>query len=223
MALDLKKEYRTLYRPAKNPVFLTVPPAPYITVRGSGDPNMPGGAYKTAVGALYAVAYTIKMSKMGTRAIDGYVDFVVPPLEGFWWQPGRTAIDFAAKDDFRWVSAIAMPVFVTDEVVAWAAGEAAVKKGVDTSAVRLTTVDEGPCVQVLHMGPYDDEPATVATLDAFARSQGLEPAMGDTDDARHHHEIYLSDPRRTLPERLKTLIRHPVRPAAAPGDASENG
>ncbi len=219
MAFDFKKEYRDLYRAAKKPTVVAVPPMTYLTVRGSGDPNEEGGAYKQAVGALYAVAYTIKMSKMGPHAIEGYLDFVVPPLEGFWWQPGRAGIDLSSKASFEWIAAIAMPDFVTPDVVSWAAGEAAAKKDVDASAVRLTTVDEGLCAQILHVGPYDDEPATIAALDAFAADEGYSLDMGDTNNARHHHEIYLSNPQRTAPEKLKTLIRHPIS-APVPASAS---
>lgn len=212
MAFDFKKEYKEFYLPKRTPELVSVPPMTFVAVRGEGDPNVEGGAYKEAVGVLYAIAYTIKMSKMGDHRIDGYYDFVVPPLEGFWWQPGVEGVDFAHKATFHWIAAIRLPDFVTPEEFAWAQTEAARKKGLDTTAAELLTIDEGLCAQIMHLGPYDDEPATVALLDAFIAEQGLENDMSDTEAGRHHHEIYLSDPRRTAPEKLKTVLRHPVRP-----------
>lgn len=212
MAFDFKKEYKELYLPKRTPELVSVPPMTVVAVRGEGDPNVEGGAYKEAVGVLYAIAYTIKMSKMGDHRIDGYYDFVVPPLEGFWWQPGMEGIDFAHKATFHWIAGIRLPDFVTPEELSWAKEEAARKKGLDTATAELLTIEEGLCVQIMHLGPYDDEPATVALLDAFIAEQGLENDMSDTEAGRHHHEIYLSDPRRTAPEKLKTVLRHPVRP-----------
>ena len=212
MAFDFKKEYKEFYLPKRTPELVSVPPMTFVAVRGEGDPNVEGGAYKEAVGVLYAIAYTIKMSKMGDHRIDGYYDFVVPPLEGFWWQPGMEGVDFAHKATFHWIAAIRLPDFVTPEEVSWAKEEAARKKGLDTTAAELLTIEEGLCAQIMHLGPYDDEPATVALLDAFIAEQGLENDMSDTEAGRHHHEIYLSDPRRTAPEKLKTVLRHPVRP-----------
>lgn len=212
MAFDFKKEYKEFYLPKRTPELVSVPPMTFVAVRGEGDPNVEGGAYKEAVGVLYAIAYTIKMSKMGDHRIDGYYDFVVPPLEGFWWQPGVEGVDFAHKATFHWIAAIRLPDFVTPGEFSWAKEEAARKKGLDTTAAELLTIEEGLCAQIMHLGPYDDEPATVALLDAFIAEQGLENDMSDTDTGRHHHEIYLSDPRRTAPEKLKTVLRHPVRP-----------
>ena len=212
MAFDFKKEYKEFYLPKRTPELVSVPPMTFVAVRGEGDPNVEGGAYKEAVGVLYAIAYTIKMSKMGDHRIDGYYDFVVPPLEGFWWQPGVEGVDFANKATFHWIAAIRLPDFVTPEEFAWAQTEAARKKGLDTTAAELLTIDEGLCAQIMHLGPYDDEPATVALLDAFVAEQGLANDMSDPAEGRPHHEIYLSDPRRTAPEKLKTVLRHPVRP-----------
>ena len=212
MAFDFKKEYKEFYLPKRTPELVSVPPMTFVAVRGEGDPNVEGGAYKEAVGVLYAIAYTIKMSKMGDHRIDGYYDFVVPPLEGFWWQPGVEGVDFAHKATFHWIAAIRLPDFVTPEEFSWAKEEAARTKGLDTTAAELLTIEEGLCAQIMHLGPYDDEPATVALLDAFIAEQGLENDMSDTEAGRHHHEIYLSDPRRTAPEKLKTVLRHPVRP-----------
>lgn len=212
MAFDFKKEYKEFYLPKRAPELVSVPPMTFVAVRGEGDPNVEGGAYKEAVGVLYAIAYTIKMSKMGDHRIDGYYDFVVPPLEGFWWQPGVEGVDFANKATFHWIAAIRLPDFVTPEEFSWAKEEATRKKGLDATAAELLTIEEGLCAQIMHLGPYDDEPATVALLDAFIAEQGLENDMSDTEAGRHHHEIYLSDPRRTAPEKLKTILRHPVRP-----------
>ncbi|NGM18160.1 transcriptional regulator [Eggerthellaceae bacterium zg-893] len=210
MAFDFKKEYKEFYLPSKKPQIVTVGPMSFIAVRGEGDPNAEDGAYKQAVGMLYAVAYTVKMSKKGDHRIEGYFDFVVPPLEGFWQQPGVEGFDCARKQDFQWISVIRMPDFVTAADLDWAKGEVARKKGVDCSKVELVTIDEGECVQAMHVGPYDDEPATVALMDAYLAENGYE---NDFSDIRRHHEIYLSDPRRVAPEKCKTVIRHPVRRA----------
>lgn len=210
MAYDFKKEQKALYMPKRKPSIVEVPPMKYVAVRGSGDPNLEGGSYKESIGILYAVAYTIKMSRMGDHRIDGYFDFVVPPLEGFWWQEGREGIDFSRKDLFQWVSAIRLPDFVTPEVLEWAKGEAVAKKGVDAGKAELLDVDEGLCAQVMHVGPYDDEPATIRALDAFVAAEGCELDVSSTETGRHHHEIYLSDPRRTDPAKMKTVIRHPI-------------
>ena len=182
-----------------------------VAARGRGDPNEEGGAYKAAIGVLYAVAYTIKMSKLGDRRIEGYFDFVVPPLEGFWRQEGVQGVDYSNKTAFQWISCIRLPQFVTRDELAWAAEEAARKKKLDCSAAELLTVDEGLCVQMMHHGPYDDEPASVARMDAFLALQGYE---NDFESGRQHHEIYLSDARKVSPDKWKTVIRHPIRKKA---------
>ena len=207
MAFDFKKEYREFYMPKNKPQIVTVPPANYIAVRGMGDPNEEGGAYKAAIGVLYAVAYTIKMSKMGDHRMAGYFDFVVPPLEGFWWQEG---VDYSDKSAFHWISVIRLPEFVTKTEFDWAVAEAARKKKLDCSAAEFLTIDEGQCVQIMHVGPFDDEPASVALMDEYLRANGYE---NDFSDTRLHHEIYLSDARKVAPEKWKTVIRHPVRKA----------
>lgn len=211
MAFDFKKEYKEFYLPKNQPEIVTVPPMTYVAVRGRGDPNEEGGAYKAAVGVLYAVAYTIKMSKLGDRRIEGYFDFVVPPLEGFWRQEGVQGVDYSNKTAFQWISCIRLPQFVTRDELAWAAEEAARKKKLDCSAAELLTVDEGLCVQMMHHGPYDDEPASVARMDAFLALQGYE---NDFESGRQHHEIYLSDARKVSPDKWKTVIRHPIRKKA---------
>lgn len=213
MAFDFKKEYKELYAPKKGPGIIEVPPITYVAVRGSGDPNEESGAYQQALAVLYAISYTIKMSKKGVRQIDGYVDFVVPPLEGFWWQEGIEGADYAHKETFNWTAVIRLPDFVTREVFDWAVQEATKKKKIDCSIAEYLQVDEGLCVQCLHVGSYDDEPATVEAMDAFARERGY---VIDLSQDRRHHEIYLSDARKVAPEKLKTIIRHPIKLA---GDA----
>ena len=210
MAFDFKKEYKEFYLPGNKPGIVTVPSMNFIAVRGRGDPNREDGEYRQAMGLLYGIAFTIKMSKKGDHRIEGYFDYVVPPLEGFWWQEGVQGIDYAHKEDFRWISVIRLPDFVTKEDFAWAAAEAERKKKTDFSKAEFLTYDEGLCVQCMHIGPYDDEPATVALMDAFTERQGY---VLDISDRRFHHEIDLSDARKTAPEKMKTVIRHPIRKA----------
>ncbi len=208
MAFDFKKEYKEFYMPPKKPVIVTVPPMNYIAVRGEGDPNTEGGEYKQAIGLLYGIAFTIKMSRKGTHQIEGYFDYVVPPLEGFWEQDGVQGIDYAHKEKFRWISLIRLPDFVTRDDLEWAVGEASRKKGGDFSKVEFFTCDEGLCVQCMHIGSYDDEPATVELMHSFMEQQGYSL---DISSKRLHHEIYLSDARRVSPDKLKTVIRHPIK------------
>ena len=210
MAFDFKKEYKELYAPKKGPGIIEVPPVTYVAVRGSGDPNEEGGAYQQALAVLYAISYTIKMSKKGSRQIEGYADFVVPPLEGFWWQDAAEGIDYAHKEAFNWIAVIRLPDFVTREVFGWAVEEATAKKKIDCSIAEYLRVREGLCVQCLHVGSYDDEPATVEAMDAFAREQGYEI---DLSEERRHHEVYLSDARKVAADKLKTIVRHPIKPA----------
>lgn len=210
MAFDYKKEYKEFYLPKKKPELITVPPMSFIAVRGAGNPNEEGGAYKQSIGLLYGIAFTIKMSKKGSHQIEGYFDYVVPPLEGLWWQPDTAVIDYTRKEDFQWISMIRLPEFVTREEYEWAITEASAKKETDYSKVEFLTYDEGLCVQCMHIGPYDDEPATLDAMDAFAKAQGYVP---DMNDGRRHHEIYLSDARRCKPQNLKTVIRHPLNPS----------
>ena len=244
MAFDYKKEYKEFYMPKGTPSIVTVPKMNFIAVRGSGDPNEEDGEYKKAIGLLYGIAFTIKMSKKGDHQIDGYFDYVVPPLEGFWWQGERRpvdamlrttsakpnpdaatdmpptegrgrflkngviGIDYAHKEDFKWISVIRLPDFVTKDDFEWAVREATVKKKQDFSKVEFFTYDEGLCVQCMHIGSYDDEPATVDAMHRFIEEQGY---VLDITDKRLHHEIYLSDARKVQPEKLKTVIRHPIR------------
>ena len=208
MAFDFKKEYKEFYMPKRTPSIVTVPKMNFIAVRGSGDPNDEGGEYKQAIGLLYGIAFTIKMSKKGDHKIDGYFDYVVPPLEGFWWQDGVIGVDYTNKDSFQWISVIRLPDFVTKEDFDWAVTEAAAKKKQDFSKVEFLAYDEGLCVQCMHIGSYDDEPATVQLMHDFMEQKGYEL---DITDKRLHHEIYLSDARRVLPEKLRTVIRHPIK------------
>ena len=208
MAFDFKKEYKEYYMPGNKPSIVTVPSMNYIAVRGHGDPNQEGGDYKQSIGLLYGIAFTIKMSKKGDRQIEGYFDYVVPPLEGFWWQDDVDGIDYEHKEDFNWISAIRLPDFVTKTDFDWAIEEATKKKKQDFSKVEFLTYDEGLCVQCMHIGSYDDEPATVQMMHEYMEEQGYDLNI---TDQRLHHEIYLSDARKVAPEKLKTVIRHPIR------------
>ena len=208
MAFDFKKEYKEFYLPPAKPVIVTVPKANYIAVRGKGDPNEEGGAYHQAIGILYAVAYTLKMSYKTDHRIDGFYDYVVPPLEGFWWQEGVDGIDYSDKSTFCWISVIRLPGFITKADFDWAVETASKKKKIDCSGAEFLAIDEGLCVQIMHIGPYDNEPATVALMDRFLEENGYE---NDLSATRLHHEIYLSDARKVASENWKTVIRHPIK------------
>ena len=208
MAFDFKKEYREFYMPGNTPEIVAVTPMHYIGVHGAGDPNEEGGAYKQAVGVLYALAYTLKMSCKSAYRIEGFFDYVVPPLEGFWRQEGVEGVNYGDKAAFQWLSVIRLPDFVTEKDFAWARETAAKKKKLDCSAAEYLTLNEGLCVQMLHLGPFDEEPASVARMDAFLRERGYE---NDFSAERQHHEIYLSDARKVPPEKWRTVIRHPIR------------
>ena len=208
MPFDYKKEYKEYYMPKNKPSIITVPSMNFIAVHGHGDPNTEEGEYKQSISLLYGIAFTIKMSKKGTHQIEGYFDYVVPPLEGLWWQEESTEIDYAHKDNFEWVSVIRLPDFVTKADFDWAVEEAARKKGTDFSKAEFMTYDEGLCVQCMHIGSYDDEPATVALMHDFMEQQGY---TLDITDQRRHHEIYLSDARKVASNKLKTVIRHPIK------------
>ena len=210
MAFDFKKEYRAYYMPASKPEIVEVPRANYLAVRGKGDPNEEGGAYQQAVSVLYTVAYTLKMSHKTDHRIDGFFDYVVPPLEGFWWQENMDGVDYSDKSSFHWISVIRLPDFVAQQDVAWAVETASQKKKLDCSSAEFLTVDEGLCVQMMHLGPFEDEPASVARMDACLAENGYVNDLGRT---RLHHEIYLSDARKVAPEKWKTVIRHPIKRA----------
>ncbi len=208
MAFDYKKEYREFYLPKNTPGIVEIPKMNYLAVRGQGDPNLPGSEYQASIGLLYGIAFTIKMSQRGPHQIAGYFDYVVPPLEGFWWQDGVAGIDYGHKETFQFLSVIRLPDFVTKEDFDWAVAEATQKKKTDFSKVAFRTIEEGLCVQCMHIGPYDDEPATIARMHAYMEAQGY--AL-DITGQRLHHEIYLSDARRVAPEKRKTVVRHPIR------------
>ena len=208
MAFDFKKEYKEFYMSKNKPEIVTVPKMNYIAVRGTGNPNEEGGAYQQAVGVLYAVAYTLKMSYKTDYRIQGFFEYVVPPLEGFWWQKGIEGVDYGNKDTFHWISVIRLPDFVTEEDFKWAVETASKKKKLDCSAAEFLPMEEGLCVQMMHHGSFDDEPASVALMDAFLEQNGY---INDFSENRMHHEIYLSDPRKCNPDKLKTVIRHPIK------------
>ncbi len=208
MAFDYKKEYKEFYMPANKPSIIIVPKMNYIAVRGKGNPNDESGEYKDSIGLLYAIAFTIKMSYKGSHKIDGYFEYVVPPLEGFWWQEGSDTIDYANKNGFNFISLIRLPDFVTKADFDWAVREATNKKKADFSKVEFLTYDEGVCVQCMHVGSYDDEPKTVALMHEYMAVNGY--AL-DISESRYHHEIYLSDPRKCAVEKLKTVVRHPIK------------
>lgn len=208
MAFDFKKEYKEFYMPKKQPEIVEVPKANYIAVRGTGDPNEEGGAYKQAIGVLYAVAYTLKMSYKTDHKIAGYFEYVVPPLEGFWWQEGVDGINYADKAAFKWISVIRLPDFITREDFDWAVETASKKKKLDCSSAEFLTIEEGLCVQIMHIGSFDSEPESVALMDKYLAENGCE---NDLSESRLHHEIYLSDVRKSAPEKWKTVIRHPIK------------
>lgn len=208
MPFDFKKEFKEFYLPKNKPEIITVPRMNYIAVRGKGNPNDADGDYQQAVGILYAVAYTLKMSYKSDYKIDGFFEYVVPPLEGFWWQDGITGVDYSSKATFNWISVIRLPDFITKDNFNWAVETASKKKNIDCSKAEFLTIEEGLCVQIMHTGSYDDEPRSVKLMDDFIKSEGYD---NDLTDIRLHHEIYLSDPRKTSPEKCKTVIRHPIK------------
>lgn len=208
MAFDFKKEYKEFYMPKNKPEIVTVPKANYIAVRGKGNPNEIDGAYQQAISILYAVAYTLKMSYKTEHKIEGFFEYVVPPLEGFWWQDNVDGIDYADKAAFNWISVIRLPEFITKKDFEWAVETASEKKKLDCSSAEFLTIDEGVCVQIMHIGAFDDEPQTVALMDEYIAQNGYE---NDITESRLHHEIYLSDARKVAPEKWKTVIRHPIK------------
>ena len=208
MAFDFKKEYKEFYMPKNKPEIVNVPTAIYIAVRGKGNPNTPDGEYQQAISVLYAVAYTLKMSYKTDYKIKGFFEYVVPPLEGFWWQENVSGVDYGNKDSFNWISVIRLPDFITKTNFEWAVENASKKKKLDCSKAEFITIDEGLCVQIMHIGPFDNEPESVAIMDAFLEENGYE---NDINEKRLHHEIYMSDARKVAPEKWKTVIRHPIK------------
>lgn len=208
MAFDFKKEFKEYYMPKNKPQIVDIPSMNYIAVRGKGNPNDEGGEYKKAIEVLYAVAYTLKMSYKTDYKIDGFFEYVVPPLEGFWWSDNGEDFDYSDKSGLKWISVIRLPDFVTEKDFLWAVETASKKKKIDCSSAEFLTVAEGLCVQIMHNGSYDDEPATVAVMDEYISENGC---VNDLGSERLHHEIYLSDPRKSPPEKWKTVIRHPIK------------
>lgn len=208
MAFDLKKEFKEYYQPKNKPEIVNIPSINYLAVRGFGDPNDETGDYKKALESLYAVAYTLRMSYKTDYKINGFYEYIVPPLEGFWWQDGTDGVNYADKTSFNWISVIRLPDFISGKDIEWAVRTATKKKKTDCSQVKFLTVNEGLCVQIMHIGPYDNEPVTVKLMDDYLAQNGYE---NDLNSERMHHEIYLSDPRKCLPEKMKTVIRHPVK------------
>lgn len=208
MAFDFKKEFKEFYMPKNKPEIVTVPSTNYISVRGTGNPNEEDGTYQKALGVLYAVAYTLKMSYKSDYKIEGFFEYVVPPLEGFWWQDNVDGVDYSDKSTFHWISVIRLPDFVTQEDFNWAVQTATKKKKLDCSSAEFLTVEEGLCVQIMHLGAFDDEPKSVAMMDAYLQENGY---ANDLNDKRLHHEIYLTDARKVVPEKWKTVIRHPIK------------
>ncbi|MBR1749224.1 MAG: GyrI-like domain-containing protein [Bacilli bacterium] len=208
MAFDFKKEYKEFYLPKNTPSIIKIPKMNYLAVRGSGDPNEENGDYQNTIGLLYGVAYTLKMSYKGTHKIEGFFEYVVPPLEGFWWQEGVKGMDYNHKEKLNFISLIRLPDFITEEDFNWAIEEATKKKNQDFSRVEFLEYEEGLCVQCMHLGSYDDEPNTTQKMHEFIKEQGYEL---DINENRYHHEIYLSDPRKSEKDKLKTVIRHPIK------------
>ncbi len=208
MAFDFKKEFKEFYMPKNRPEIVNVPKANYTAIRGKGDPNEEGGAYQQEISVLYAVAYTLKMSYKTDYKIEGYFEYVVTPLEGFWWQDDIKGVDYTNKSAFNWISVIRLPDFVSEKDFDWAVKTATKKKKIDCSRAEYLTIDEGLCVQIMHIGPFDEEPATVALMDDHLAKNGY---VNDMSDSRLHHEIYLSDARKVAPEKWKTVIRHPIK------------
>lgn len=212
MPFDFKKEFKEYYLPKDKPEIVTIPPMNYIAVRGKGDPNEENGAYQQAIGVLYAVAYTLKMSYKSDYKMEGFFEYVVPPLEGFWWQEHVKGVDYSDKSNFCWISVIRLPDFVTRKDFEWAVLTATKKKKLDCSGAEFLTIDEGLCVQMMHLGAFDEEPESVARMDEFLQENGYE---NDFSHERLHHEIYMSDARKVPPERWKTVIRHPIKRGAS--------
>lgn len=208
MPFDFKKEYKELYLPSNKPEIVNVPKINYIAIRGKGNPNDVDGDYQKAIGVLYSIAYALKMSYKTDYKIEGFFDYVVPPLEGFWWQDGIDGVDYTNKDSFNWISIIRLPDFITKKDFDWAKDSATKKKKIDCSKAEFLTIKEGLCVQIMHRGSYDAEPSTVAIMDKYLEDNGY---VNDFSDTRLHHEIYLSDARKVSPDKLKTVIRHPIK------------
>ncbi len=208
MAFDYKKEYKEFYMPKNKPSIVEIPKMNYIVVRGKGDPNEENSEYKNSIGLLYSIAFTIKMSYKTPYQIKGYFSYVVPPLEGLWWQEDTKGLDYTRKKDMCFISMIRLPDFVTKQDFDWAISEATQKKKQDFSKVEFFTYEEGICVQCMHIGSFDREVETVDLMQQYIEKEGY---ILDINEDRFHHEIYLSDPRKCAEDKLKTVIRHPIK------------
>jgi len=208
MEFDYKKEFKEFYMPKEKPCIIDIPKMNFIAVRGKGNPNDEKGEYQYAITLLYNIAYTIKMSYKGSHKIEGFFDYVVPPLEGFWWLDGIKGVDYNHKESFKFISLIRLPDFVKKEDFDWAINEATKKKKQDFSKVEFFTYNEGLCVQCMHIGSYDDEPKTVKLMHDYILENGYQI---DITEKRYHHEIYLGDPRKCDVNKLKTVLRHPIK------------
>ena len=208
MSFDFKKEYKEFYLPKKNPTIVKIPKMNYLAVRGKGNPNDPEGEYIKSIQLLYGIAYTLKMSYKSDYKIEGFFEYVVPPLEGFWWQDDVESVDYTNKSAFSWISVIRLPDFISKADFDWAVQTATKKKKLDCSSAEYLTIDEGLCVQIMHIGSFDNEPATVALMDTYLEQNGY---VNDINKDRLHHEIYMSDARKVAPEKWKTVIKHPIK------------
>lgn len=208
MVFDYKKEYKEFYMPKSKPIIIEIPKINYIAIRGKGNPNEENGDYQNTLSLLYSIAYTLKMSYKSTYKIKNFFEYVVPPLEGFWWQENTKGMDYNRKNDLNFISIIRLPEFVSKDDFNWAIEEATKKKKQDFSRVEFITYDEGKCVQCMHNGSFDDEPATIEMMHKYMVENGYEL---DITNERYHHEIYLSDPKKTPINKLKTVIRHPIK------------
>ena len=207
MTFDFKKEYKEYYQPKKKPEIINIPSFNFIAVRGKGNPNEENGMYQQAISVLYAVAYTLKMSYKTDHKIEGFYEYVVPPLEGFWWQEDEKNVDYLNKEKFHWISVIRLPDFISKKDFDWAVEKASMKKKIDCSKVEFFTFEEGLCVQMMHYGSFDEEEATVEIMNQYLQEKGY---RNDFNKSRLHHEIYLSDARKVAPEKWRTVIRHPI-------------
>ncbi len=207
MTFDFKKEYKEYYQPKKKPEIINIPSFNFIAVRGKGNPNEENGMYQQAISVLYAVAYTLKMSYKTDYKIEGFYEYVVPPLEGFWWQEDKKNVDYLNKEKFHWISVIRLPDFISKKDFDWAVEKASMKKKIDCSKVEFFTFEEGLCVQMMHYGSFDEEEATVEIMNQYLQEKGY---RNDFNKSRLHHEIYLSDARKVAPEKWRTVIRHPI-------------
>ncbi len=208
MAYDFKKEQKEIYRPGNKPCIIELPKMNYIAVKGKGNPNEEDGEYKKAIGMLYPIAYTLRMSYKTDYKIDGYFEYVVPPLEGFWWIKDLKGMDITRKDELEWISVLRLPDFVTEEHFNWAKEQVITKKNINCSKVNFFAYDEGLCVQAMHTGHFDSEIETVEMMNKFLKENGYEE---DFESGRMHHEIYITDIRKSAPDKWKTVIRHPIK------------